>query len=303
MEGRDAIQSTAVHIYSRAENGYLLFYTITDFLVFFTIASVTARKRGISILGVSPMFDHLHYVADAYCRKEVFDYVRDTESQYAIELNKELGSSGRVFHKSFGSSVKRGDKAVRTICSYCYNNPGEKKLCNRAEEYRWTFLAYADSDHPFSEPLKKESASAKMRRAIKWVDKYSDLNYPMNHRILRMVFRGLDQKESQQLIDYIIVSYNFIDYKLLLSHYGNSYDQACLAFASNQGSEYDVREEFVPGSHQVYLQIPKALKKHHGIQSPYDALKLPIADRAQLLCDLMMETGATKEQLRKYLRL
>ena len=47
MEGRNAIQSTAVHIYSRAENGYLLFYTITDFLVFFTIASVTARKRGI----------------------------------------------------------------------------------------------------------------------------------------------------------------------------------------------------------------------------------------------------------------
>ena len=136
MEGRDAIQSTAVHIYSRAENGYLLFYTISDFLVFFTIASVTARKRGISILGVSPMFDHLHYVSDAYSRREVFDFVRDTESQYAIELNKELGSSGRVFHKSFGSSIKRGEKAVRTTCSYCYNNPGEKKLCNRAEEYR-----------------------------------------------------------------------------------------------------------------------------------------------------------------------
>ena len=303
MEGRDAIQSTAVHIYSRAENGYLLFYTITDFLVFFTIAGVTARKRGIPILGVSPMFDHLHYVAEAYCRKEVFDYVRDTESQYAIELNRELGRTGRVFHKSFGSSTKRGEKAVRTICSYCYNNPGEKKLCNRAEEYRWTFLAYANSNHPFSDPLKKESASAKMRRAIMWVDKYSNLNYPLNHKNLKTIFRGLTPREKQQLIDYIIVTYNFIDYNLLLSYYGKSYNQACLAFASNQGSEYDVREEFVPGSHQAYLQIPKALKEHHGIQNPYDALKLPAPDRTQLLFDLMMETGATKEQLRKYLRL
>ena len=142
-----------------------------------------------------------------------------------------------------------------------------------------------------------------MRRAIKWVDKYSDLNYPMNHKILRMIFRGLSQKETQQLIDYIIVSYNFIDYKSLLSHYGDSYAQACLAFASNQGSEYDLREEFFYDSHQAYLQIPMALKKYHRIQNPYDALKLPVANRAELLCDLMMETGATKEQLRKYLRL
>ena len=303
MEGRNTIQSTAVHVYSRAENGFLLFYTISSFLVFFSIVCVTAKKRSLQLLGISPMYDHLHYLANAYCRKEVFDFIRDVESQYALELNKELGISGRVFHKSFGSSVKRGDKAVRNACSYNYNNPGEKGLCNRAEEYRWTFLAYANSKNPYSKPLEKDKATLRLRKAIKWVDKYCDLNYPLNHRIVRMIFKGLNSEETQQLIDYIIVSYNCIDYELLLSFYDNSYEKACLAFASNQGSEYNVKEEFVPGSHQAYLEIPKALSKYHGYQNPFDALKTTENERAKLLCDLMMETHASREQLRKYLRL
>jgi hypothetical protein len=89
----------------------------------------------------------------------------------------------------------------------------------------------------------------------------------------------------------------------LFSYYDNSYDTACLAFASNQGSEYDIKEDFVPGSHIPYLEIPKALKKYHGIDNPKSALWLPDDQRANLLCDLVMETHASIRQLKKYLRL
>lgn len=303
MATKDFDQCAAAHIYSRTENGYLLFYSLADYLVFFSIACVNARKRDIHLLGICPMKDHLHYLAAASHRSQIYSYIRDTESMYALAFNQELGTSGRIFHKSFGCSIKRGAKSVRNACSYLYNNPGEKGLCARAEQYRWTFLAYARCDNPFSERIKKETASKKLRMSMRLIDSCSKLNNHLTYNMIRRLFKGLSEKESEQLTDYIIVSYNAIDYTALLSYYNNSYEQACLAFASNQGSEYGLREDYVPGSHLPYLQIPPALKKYHGIEDVKEALRLPEVERAQLLCDLMLETHANMVQLKKYLRL
>lgn len=303
MRGRDYNQDTVLHLYQKTENGFLLFYTVSDYLVFFTTICCHARKRKIRLYGIAPMQDHFHIMADADRREKVSDFMRDSTSRYALALNASIHSSGRIFHKSFGSAEKKGDKAIRTCASYLYNNAGEKKLCTRAENYRWTFLAYAKSKHPFSNPLVHKEASKAFRRIIKMVDYYSGANIPLEYAWLGRWFSELDSAERQQLTDYIIVAYNCIDYEKLFSYYDNSYDTACLAFASNQGSEYDIKEDFVPGSHIPYLEIPKALKKYHGIDNPKSALWLPDDQRANLLCDLAMETHASIRQLKKYLRL
>ena len=60
---------------------------------------------------------------------------------------------------------------------------------------------------------------------------------PLTYIILERLFRDLENREKNQLTDYIISKYNCIDYDRLISFYG-SYDKMCLAFASNQGSEY-----------------------------------------------------------------
>ena len=46
------------------------------------------------------------------------------------------------------------------------NNPVERHICQFAEQYRWNYLAYAASNHPFSEPYRKEKASKAMLRAV-----------------------------------------------------------------------------------------------------------------------------------------
>lgn len=298
------MHKTAIHIYQRTENGFLLFYSATDFLCFFTIICSAARKYGVRVLGICPMFDHLHALAEAFSRENIVRFVQRYSSLYALELNEALETSGPVFSTPFGSAVKRGDKAIRTCCSYVYNNPCEKHLCDKAEEYRWNFLAYAASNHPFSEKLRREAASARLRSAIKMVDYHFRHSEYLKRKWIAAFFSRLNDKEKNQLSDYIICKYNCIDYPALLSYYGDSYDQACLAFASNQGSEYDIQEEFHPESHKAYLEIPALLLRRFGFDSVYDALRLPRKDK-ELLYRQLLCSGKffTRRQLLKYLRL
>ena len=247
------------------------------------------------------MFDHTHLLAKVSQRKEVSGFVQEYSSLYAREFNISMGTKGSVFRRNFGFAAKTGIKAIRNACSYLYNNPGEKKLCRRAQDYRWTFLAFAVSDHPFSEKIVLREASKPLRKAIKMIKYYASAMIYLKHEWLERMFAPLSMKEKNQLIDYIIVSYNVIDYDELISYYG-SYETACLAFASNQGNEYDVKEEFVPGSHEPYYVIPKVLQSKHGLKHVKDVLKLPLAKRVSLMYSLEYETRASRQQLCKYLR-
>ena len=75
-------------------------------------------------------------------------FMRDATRWYALLFNKYYGRKGSVFTPRFGSASKVGDKKVRTAIAYLYNNPVERKICVRAEAYRWNFLAYAGR-YPF----------------------------------------------------------------------------------------------------------------------------------------------------------
>ena len=303
MRGIDYSRRSVLHIYQRSRKGYLLFYTVTDYLVFFTLFCVLVRKHRLRVLGVCPMFDHIHILVDGADRNRVSAFMRELLSLYAKELNNRLGLAGPVFCRRFGCAVKTGHKAICTACSYLYNNPGEKQLCIRAEQYRWTFLAYAESLYPFSDPVKLSAASFPQRKAIKAVNYYLKRNRHLAHAALDGMFGKLKPAERQQLTDYIITKYNCIDYQALFSFYDNSYSRACLAFASNQGSEYDLKEERTKDTHRAYQAIPAVLKQHFDDSSVRDILKLDIPARQEILPLLLYETHASIRQLVKYLRL
>ena len=302
MERRNRSQCSVLHIYQRSVKGYLLFYSVIDFLVFFTIICVSARRHGVVVIGVCPMFDHIHMLIKGDSRKRVVPFMNACLSLYAREFNGSVRMNGSVFRRSFGCARKTGAKAIRTACSYLYNNPGEKKLCSRAETYRWTFLAYAVTCHPFSAPIKQNKASRAMRKAIKMIDYHRKRGNYLRYEWLEDYLTPLDKNERQQFVDYIISRYNCLDYNELLSFYEGSYEKACLAFASNQGSEYEIKEEYYAESHRAYLEISAAIKHNYniGIKS---VLREPPGKRQAMLLDLLRETSATRRQLVKYLRL
>ena len=295
-------KNKAVHIYQNTRNGFLLFYTALDMLVFFTIYCISAHKHKIRVLGVCPMMDHLHSAVEAANRQTVSRFVQDYTQRYSRELNKSIDDLGPVFNKGFGCALRKGTKAVRTLLSYVYNNPGEKGLCNRAEEYRWTFLAYAVSNHPFSEKIVLSKASAALRKSLKMVDYHFKEGHYLKHSMLDDWFKPLTVKEKNQLTDYIISTYNVIDYQALISYYGD-YQSMCTAFASNQGSEYEIKEEFVPGSYKVFLKISSVLREVFGFSNIKDVIRSSAYDRSNLFLPLVIASDAKDRQVSKYLRI
>lgn len=258
----------ALSIYQRTADRGLLFYSVIDFLVYFTLLCTLARRFRIQVLGVCPMFDHVHVLTKNESRKEVSPFFRELNKGYTESFNSSTGRKGSLFEKGFGAAEKHGEKSIKTSYSYVYNNPVEKKLAAVSQNYRWTFLAYA----PLSEPC------------------------------LRRLFAKLDYREKNQLVDYIISRYNCIDYSEMFKLYG-SYEKACLAFASNQGSEYDMKEDFDPYSHKAYVQMCKYLVSKKGFESAKDVLRLPDDARVVLFQELLMSTSATPRQVEKLLHL
>ena len=205
------------HCYHRAEDNGVIFYTISDYLVWFTIVCTKARKHNVTILAMCPMPDHVHLSVVTSQKKTLSAFMSEYAHDFAFEHNVVCHRKGDFFRHPFGSAPKVGAKKARTNVIYIANNPVERQLAEKAEEYRWTFLAYAESDHPFSEKLVKDKASQSLRRALEEVDGLRNADRPLNYAMLRRFFRKLDRRESLQLTDYIISKYNVMDYDTALS--------------------------------------------------------------------------------------
>ena len=54
-----------MHAYQRTVSGFNLFYTLEDFIVYYTIVAVEAKKFRIRFMGLCMMIDHIHMLLRA----------------------------------------------------------------------------------------------------------------------------------------------------------------------------------------------------------------------------------------------
>lgn len=294
----------AIHIYQRSEGHVVLFYTRNDLLSFYTILSICAKRTGVKVLAVAVMYDHIHILLEAASRKEVNTFVQMYSSMYAQEFNKDSGLSGRVFESPFGSAVKHGEKEIRTCAGYIYNNHTNKKLCNKAEEIRWNYLAYAHSSNPFSAPIKREIASKRMRSAIAIVESEYKASRFLNHATLKRVYSGLNSIEREQMTDFIIDKYRFIDYKALESMY-RSYEEMVYSFNANTFNDYDIKEESRDrrGDDTVFREMATYILSLGKYRNLKDILSLSEDDKLELATELKVMTRATWRRIGAYLHI
>lgn len=291
------------HSYQRTLNGNLLFYNTFDCLLFFTIFCVTQQKYpGIKVYKLCIMPDHLHNSSSASSKSELSAFTQNYTSVFAKEHNEVCHEKGNVFHSPFGSVPKKGDKMARSNLIYLDNNPVERRLSDAAEKYRWNFLAYAVSDHPFSERLVIREASSGMKRAVKQVRIMNENGRYLSYALMKKLFSHLTHKEQLQLVDFIISTYNIIDYDGAIRYFG-SYEKMLEATHSVTGSEYDLNEVFVGKNDSVYAQMTQLLLKTGRFKDIHDIFFLSREDRFHLLEFLNKKTDATLEQIAKYLHL
>jgi hypothetical protein len=194
------------------------------------------------------------------------------------------------------------EKKARTAIAYLYNNPVEKHLCGKAEEFQWNFLDYSHNEHPFSEPFSIRAARRVMRRAIDEIRALREADIPLGYDFIDRIIKGLNPKEIRQMTDYIIVHYNCIDYQDLSSYY-DDFESLLIAVHSNTGSEYQIKEEIMPGSDTIFNKMSATIKKMTHFKDMKEVLALSDMDKRRIAWILSAETSATPHQISKFLQL
>ena len=303
MKGRISFKPGVIqHVYQRTNNGYLIFYTARDYLVFYSIIMTVARQHHVRILGLCLMVDHIHLLVDVSSKEQLSRFVQHYTSLFATIWNRQHGQSGAMFLRQYGFAPKATGKDIRSAIAYLYNNPVEKQLCHRPEQSQWNFLPYGASRHPFSEPLSIDRARATMRRAIREVLSTRAMDAPLSYTQLSRLARNLSRSEQLQLTDYIIRIYNSIDYATVADYFGG-YSQLITAINTTKGSEYAIKEDFTSGSDRIYSKMTQFLLDSGAVECIDDLIHLPQEERLALLEPICIATGASVQKASKYLHL
>ncbi len=68
------------HCYQNTIDGKLIFYTESDFLVYFTVFCTIVPKYRVKILGLCLMYDHVHKAIIAESTKGVYAFSQNVAS-------------------------------------------------------------------------------------------------------------------------------------------------------------------------------------------------------------------------------
>lgn len=303
MKGKIYFGAGAVqHIYQKTVGGYLLFYSVRDYLMFYTIFSCVARMHNVRIIGLCQMVDHIHVLVQADNLEELRWFVHHYTIWFSRTYNKQHNLSGSLFSRPFGFAAKTTSKDIRSAIAYLYNNPVERKMCSRPEQARWNYLPYGNSCNPFSEPIRLDKASRPMRYALKIISQLRSMDTPLSYTLLNRLFAGLEKQEQQQLTDHIITVYNCIDHAAAARYFGR-YEDMVMAVNTAKGGEYEMKEDFTGKSDLVYSRMSKYLLDNKIIDNVDDLLSLDAESRAGLSLPLTYYTDATPRQAAKYLHL
>ena len=299
---RRFVQGAINHIYQIARKGEVIFYSVSDHLVYFTIFCIMAKRYNIRVLKLCQMPDHIHGSVIADRKGDLSCFERDLTSLFAREHNGTCHREGPFFKTPFGSVPKIGEKKERSNLIYVDNNPVERHLCQWAEQYRWNYLAYAIDTHPFSEPSHKGDATKAMLRAIRVVKSRHHAEVHMPYALLKRLFNPLDQKEQNQLTYIIITTYSVIDYQAAIRHFG-SYETMLTALHSTTGSEYELKERFVGKDDRWYARMTNIIMAHCHLTDIHDMLAFPQEKKCELFFLLRRKTMATATQIANFLRI
>lgn len=288
------------HVYCKAVDGNIIFYSPRDCIYYITLYHHLARRYGIVTRAFSIMPNHVHSNEEAPSEEAFFNFHRDLARVYTVEYNSYHKRKGRLFLKPFGFAPKTVGKRVRENIAYIVNNPVVGKMSRNIDSYRWNLMAYRNTDHPFSEKIILNKASYRLRRSLCLLQYYYDHGIPLDYACQRMLFDGLSSKEVAQLTDRILYMHNFMDYGAMADYYQGDMEMVIMAISANSGSEYDIPEDFE--DYSVYKKMSK-LSINYGVDlKECNFESSPVSELSHLACQFS-RAGFSPKQIRKFLHL
>ena len=141
-----------------------------------------------------------------------------------------------------------------------------------------------------------------LQKAVKEVIAQFKAGRPLNYAQLDRLFKPLSRQEGLQLTDFIITTYNCIDYHAANRFFDTGEDMITSMHATT-GSEHDINEVFIGRSDAPYRQMTSFLLKHHLVEDIHDILSMTTDERFDLFLRLKPQTDALDEQIARFLHM
>lgn len=289
-----------VHIFGITADKGICFYTISDYLVWFTLFCALAVKYDVRVIAVCIMFNHFHVEARFPSREVMSAMIRELNSRFAQQYNHHYRLSGPLFKERYGSALKIKEQRIKDIFVYICNNPIGKKAVRKAQQYRWNFLAYMASDHPFSEPVVIRRSSRLFLCARAEVLRSCRKGQSLGYLFFDGIYDRLSSLERKQIVDLIVSSYNVIDYEELRRVWGG-YDQICEMLHTVSGSEYDLADDDSVEDYRHYYQMIRIVGEFGFDIRHRRFVNLPDAEVGYLARKIADSVYATKAEIAKFL--
>jgi REP element-mobilizing transposase RayT len=121
--------------------GLELFADDADRRAFVELTRECERRHGWLCHIMTLLSTHYHVVVEA-TRVSLSAGAHNLNGRYARRFNKRHGRFGHVFAERFQARVIESDDYLYDVCAYVAQNPVKAGLCDRAEDWAWTFSRY-----------------------------------------------------------------------------------------------------------------------------------------------------------------
>lgn len=289
-----------VHIFGITADKGICFYVTADCLVWFTLFCVLAVKYNVRVIAVCIMLNHFHIEAWFPSRDVMSAMMRELNSRFTQQYNRHYHLSGALFQARFGSSLKVKEQWIKDNYVYICNNPIGKKAVRNAEQYRWNFLAYMESDSPFSAPIVIRKGSRRFLCARAEVLRSCRNGQPLGYNFFDGIYDRLSSLEKKQIVDLIVSSYNVIDYEELRRVWGG-FNQICEMLHTVSGSEYDLADDDAAEDYRHYYLMIRIVAEFGFDIKHRRFVNLPDAEVGSLARIIADHVDATKAEIAKFL--
>lgn len=285
------------HLCKISHDGSVVFYSISDFLVFTTVVFVYAARRGVVITELCIMRNHFHIAAYADSRDIITLFYKDICSQFSRIYNRREGKIKLKWKEGSNISEKRSPKDKRSLYLYIAGNAPLKKCCTRVEGYKWNFLATGLSNDKQEE--KEISKNLELAEAL--VRESFRLGRPVSYEFLNHYGKTLKKSELNILTDYILQTYLNIDFRDICSLFGAKESFIASANMAN-GFDHDTEDDFSNEDYRHYSELT-SLASRLGFCGNDSKIHEKGFDLYNTVRTLAFETNANNLEISRFLHI
>jgi REP element-mobilizing transposase RayT len=137
---RSGLPDGHFHLTASGAGGIRIFRADVDRLEFLPALGIVVDRRDWRLLVYCLMGTHYHLVVDAKAER-LPTAMRWLNSVYAQGFNKRYERRGHLFGARYDARVIRDETHLRAATRYILDNPVQAKLCPRAEDWQWSYVA------------------------------------------------------------------------------------------------------------------------------------------------------------------